>query len=986
MTTRTWTGGSGDWYTATLWTTGLGASGVPAPGDVAFVNSGTVDVSGTEETAIGTAIDGVQITLGSSNALSPAIIDATGATFGRFVTIASSGTAAYAGLDSTGPSGFSGTILPSAAGGTFSIGATLASGTQPASFVLLHGGFIDVTNGDDLTLTGSMVTDSNVTIAAGSTLTNNGVDRVFGGTTFIDPAATLDGTGTFEAGPGATLNFQSAVPATQTIEFGEAGRLDLKAPASFAGTITSFMLGDTIDLLSTVANFASYDAGAGLLTIENSGSPVATLTVQGPASSMLLNTGTDGSGGTLITYPSSASRTSYEIDVADQALKANVVRQTMTTASGAPIIGTGITIGIMSDSFNATLNGVIDPADTAAQQGFLPATTLSTSAVTILRDSTLTGVENEGLAMAELVHQIAPGAAIDFYTAEGSQSNFAQGVTALVNAGANVIVDDWSFSNAPFYQIAGPLDTAVANAVSHGVDYFTAASNFGGAYYESNWQPTTAQLVLQSGQSAQTVTAQQFSNGTALQSITIPGSIATFVDLQWNAAWPTSTTGVADPIAVALYNSSGTLVATSHQVFDSADGYSSLPEISLSVPVAASSTQYQLAIYQTGSTSVSQFKYILFGSPGTVVVGSATQNDGSDVSAQNPGGIINDPSAGLGSGDVHGQELVPGVNTVGASYWSSSPAFGVSPNWTEYFSSVGPGELLYDQSGNALTTPTSLGKVNFVAPDGIQTSVPGFQAFFGTSAAAPDAAAVAALMLQADPNLTTTQVTNLLAQSALDMSQPTGVQGAGLIQATTAVQLALDAACYRSGTRILTERGEVAVEHLRIGDLIRTELGATKAPIIWIGRRQVLCSQHPKPRNVWPVRIAAGAFGPGQPHTELFLSPDHAVYVLEVLIPIKYLINHSTITQVPMDEVTYYHLELPQHDVVLAQGLPAESFLNIRDGSNYAKEHAAPVRLYPDLSACMWEAFGCAPLVVVGPELAAARALVERYAGMRSAA
>ena len=68
------------------------------------------------------------------------------------------------------------------------------------------------------------------------------------------------------------------------------------------------------------------------------------------------------------------------------------------------------------------------------------------------------------------------------------------------------------------------------------------------------------------------------------------------------------------------------------------------------------------------------------------------------------------------------------------------------------------------------------------------------------------------------------------------------------------------------------------------------------------------------------MRVAAGAFGPGRPHTELFLSPDHAVYVNAVLIPMKHLINGSTIVQVPVDRVTYHHIELAQHDVVLAQG------------------------------------------------------------------
>jgi hypothetical protein len=160
-------------------------------------------------------------------------------------------------------------------------------------------------------------------------------------------------------------------------------------------------------------------------------------------------------------------------------------------------------------------------------------------------------------------------------------------------------------------------------------------------------------------------------------------------------------------------------------------------------------------------------------------------------------------------------------------------------------------------------------------------------------------------------------------------------------------------------------------------------LGDTAAPILWIGRWEVDCARHPKPRQVRPVRVAAGAFGPGRPHTELFLSQDHAVYVGEVLIPIRHPINGSTIGPVPMDRVTYYHIELPQHDVVLAQGLPAESFLDLKDGSNYANR-PGPVRLYSDYTARMWEAFGCARLIVTGPELVTARTLVRHFAATQS--
>ena len=133
------------------------------------------------------------------------------------------------------------------------------------------------------------------------------------------------------------------------------------------------------------------------------------------------------------------------------------------------------------------------------------------------------------------------------------------------------------------------------------------------------------------------------------------------------------------------------------------------------------------------------------------------------------------------------------------------------------------------------------------------------------------------------------------------------------------------------------------------------------------------------------MRVTAGAFGPARPRNDLFLSPDHAVYVGEVLIPIRHLINGSTITQVPVERVTYYHLELAEHDVLLAEGMPAESYLDMRDGSNYANR-SGPVRLIPDYAARMWEAFGCARLVVTGSELAAARALVESFASVQEVA
>ena len=178
--------------------------------------------------------------------------------------------------------------------------------------------------------------------------------------------------------------------------------------------------------------------------------------------------------------------------------------------------------------------------------------------------------------------------------------------------------------------------------------------------------------------------------------------------------------------------------------------------------------------------------------------------------------------------------------------------------------------------------------------------------------------------------------------------------------------------CFAKGTRIQTAAGETPVENLAIGDRIPTLIGRGDSPVIWIGHRQVDCRHHPAPKQVWPVRIRAGTFGRGVPRRDLLLSPDHAVYLQQVLIPVKCLINGDSIAQVPVDQVTYYHLELARHDVVLAEGLPAESYLDTGDRRNFANGGGA-IALHPDFAALTWDAKGCAPLVVYGPHLEAAR-------------
>jgi hypothetical protein len=177
-------------------------------------------------------------------------------------------------------------------------------------------------------------------------------------------------------------------------------------------------------------------------------------------------------------------------------------------------------------------------------------------------------------------------------------------------------------------------------------------------------------------------------------------------------------------------------------------------------------------------------------------------------------------------------------------------------------------------------------------------------------------------------------------------------------------------ACYRAGTRIASARGDIEIENLRVGDLALTHSGALR-PIRWIGRRVLDIARHPAPRDVWPVRIRAGAFGHGLPRRDLFVSPGHNIAIDGVLMPAILLANGATVRQVACDRVDYFHVELDAHDIILAEGLPAESFLDRGNRSAFANGGAF-VELHPDFAQNS-EGETCLPIRKSGPELAAAK-------------
>jgi hypothetical protein len=134
--------------------------------------------------------------------------------------------------------------------------------------------------------------------------------------------------------------------------------------------------------------------------------------------------------------------------------------------------------------------------------------------------------------------------------------------------------------------------------------------------------------------------------------------------------------------------------------------------------------------------------------------------------------------------------------------------------------------------------------------------------------------------------------------------------------------------CFLAGTRIATPDGEAAVEALGPGDLVLTADGRA-APVRWVGVQTVV-PVFADPLRSFPIRIAAGALGQNLPVRDLLVSPDHALFLDGVLVQAGALVNGTTIVrQTAMPErFTYFHVELDDHSLILAEGVPAETFLD----------------------------------------------------------
>ena len=442
----------------------------------------------------------------------------------------------------------------------------------------------------------------------------------------------------------------------------------------------------------------------------------------------------------------------------DVAIGGDLVR-----ASG--VDGSGVTIGILSDSFDTSANPIRYAQDIAS--GDLPA------GVNLL-DDTVTG-SDEGRGMAQLIHDIAPGAGLAFHTAFSGQAAFAQGIIELRAAGADIIVDDVSYFTAPFFQ-DGVIAQAVDQVAADGALYFSSAGNQGTQAYESEWR-NSGESILSGGQ---IYILHDFDPGVGVdttQSVTMNGN--TTLALQWDDPFvlQPGDPGSDSDLAIIITSTTGTVLQVmdvDNRGFNAVElgSYFSTQTVNISIGMWVGPNSFDPG----------RFKYANYG----------------------PAMTFNEWNSE--SGTVSGHAAAQGAIAVGAADWNQTPAFGANPPIAENFTSKGGVTILFDTAGARLATPEFRTAVDFTAPNGGNTTFFGtdvpydadtFPNFYGTSAAAPNAAALAALLKQAYPTATPAQILQAMTQSATDILENKSGKslgagydlhtGAGLIEGSAAL-------------------------------------------------------------------------------------------------------------------------------------------------------------------------------------------------------
>ena len=407
--------------------------------------------------------------------------------------------------------------------------------------------------------------------------------------------------------------------------------------------------------------------------------------------------------------------------------------------------GTGVDVGVISDSINQVAGGIL-----ASQLvGDLPAQ------VNVLSDRT--GGGDEGRAMAEIIYDEAPGLTRMTFAAASGAADKVHAIDALVAQGVRVIADDIVDIDSPFFQ-DGAVSQAVDRARDHGVAYFASAGNRARQSYEAPSAFPPGEGVF-----------HDFDPGPATDTVqtlkTVPPNGTLMLVLQWNEPWG----HVGTDIDAELVHADGSPLPGAFN--GTADNIASgVPEESAAwFNQTGGPVDVALRIKRSRGSGDPLLKDIIF-APTFGVAEYATDSD-----TINPGA-----AAARGSMAV---AAVPASGPLGVP---------------EPFSSRGPVTRLFDAAGNELSTPEVRQKPDIAGADGVSTTVPGFRPFYGTSAATPSAAGVAALAISANPTMSLAELRAIMTNPAntydcLPEGFPDPDCGYGFVFADAVVAQALDA-------------------------------------------------------------------------------------------------------------------------------------------------------------------------------------------------
>jgi autotransporter passenger strand-loop-strand repeat protein len=845
-------------------------------------------------------------------------------------TILSGGSAVVAGVDSGTyiAEGGSETLSGSANGDTI-YGTQLVSAATAivSNETVYNGGSID------LFLKGAVA--SNTTVSSGGSLNISGNATAWntvidGGAIVLESAkAVLSGTVTF-AGPG-----EIEVTATASAGYGD------------LAVISGFAAGDAIDL-------TTIGSGATLTSAVVSGNTVETLTSGGVSESFIFagsayapgyfTSASDGGSGTLLTVSTTAPTSTT--------VSSGATQSGLTVANGATVnvLGGGTIVSATILSGGTVTDSGVDSGSTisaggnetvlgAASGDQIFGTQLVSAATAVVSNET---VFNGGSLDLFLKGGVASNTVVE----SGGSLNISGNATAtntVINGGALVLESPKAVLSGSVTFTGGPGEIRVTDITSAGYGDFAVISGFAaGDIIDETVIAGGATLTssVVSGNTVETISgAGETVSFTFAGSAYDPGHFTLIADGTGGEALVVSGTTISSPAATTTISSgmtqSGITVSNGGSLTVQSGG------TAVSATILAGGSALVLGTDSGTTISAGGYETVLGAATGDQIYGTQL------VSAT--GALVSSETVMSGGA----LDLFLKGETASNTVVASGGSLAINGNATAWNTVIDGGAVILESPKAVLS-----GTVTFTGPGEIQvtdTTSAGYGDLavisgFGTGDAVDITSAVmgggATLSSSVVSGNTEVTVTSGGTSESFVFGGTSG-DFALVSDGNGGEEIVTNAPCYCLGTHIRTVTGETPVEQLQIGDMLRTESGAAR-PVKWIGARsydgKFIAGQH----LMLPVCIKANAMEDGVPSRDLYVSPGHAIFCAGMLIPAWRLINGVSIAQAEqVERVTYFHIELESHDVILAEDCPAESFLD--DGCRGQFHNAATfAAMYPE--------------------------------------